>query len=75
MPKSVTLHQARAAKAAALARFGNAPSVAGVGITAVPSGYGVKLNFNEQPPRELLVPDEINGVPLIVSVVGKATKR
>ncbi len=75
MPKTVTLDQARAAKAAALTRFGHLPILAGVGITAVPAGYGVKLNLSEQPPQDLHLPSEVDGVPMVVEVVGRVTKR
>ena len=47
--------------------------VQGVGITRVDDGYAVKLNLSGRPERE--VPRELDGVPVIVEVVGRIVKQ
>ncbi len=72
MSHEVTLEQARAAKAKALEALHDSPARAGVGITSVGAGYGVKINLTETVER---LPSEIEGVPVIVEVVGTISKR
>ncbi|NUR55637.1 MAG: hypothetical protein HOQ29_14425 [Acidobacteria bacterium] len=71
----VTLEQARAAKTAALRRFDRLPSLVGVGVTRVNGEYAVKLNLREPLAPAAAVPSEIDGVPLVVEVVGSIRKR
>jgi hypothetical protein len=49
-------------------------SVAGVGVTRVDGGYGVKVNLQEQPPPGLTLPEDVDGVPVRVEVVGTIRK-
>lgn len=73
----VTLEQARAAKPAALRRFGKIARVVGVGITRVNGEYAVKVNLREPVSSDVEVPDEIDGVRIRVEVTGpiRARKR
>jgi hypothetical protein len=64
-----TLEQARTAKRKLLDRLRGAAGLRGVGIAVLDAGYGVKVNFAVRPPAGL-VPDDVDGVPVIVDVVG-----
>ncbi len=64
-----TLDQARAAKNKLLEQLRHRVDLRGVGIAVVDGGYGVKVNFARRPPRGL-VPDDVDGVPVIVDIVG-----
>jgi hypothetical protein len=74
MPR-VTLEQARAAKKEALRHFEKLGTVVGVGVTRVDGDYAVKVNLRERPPEGVVVPSEIDGVPIRVEVVGPIRKR
>ncbi len=74
-PKSITIDEARAAKARAAEVFGRAARLAGVGITRVGQGYGLKVNLAEAPADQKSLPTEIAGVPVRVEVVGTVRKR
>lgn len=71
-----TLDEARAAKAYAadlLEPLGTA--VAGIGITRVEAGYGLKINLQDQPADRSALPDEVNGVPVRFEVIGRIQLR
>lgn len=70
-----TLEAARAAKAEASARFSKLAAVNGVGITRIGDGYGVKINLAEPPAADVELPDVVNGVPVVVEIVGRISKR
>ena len=72
---NATLEQARAAKEAALKAFDRLVKVVGVGITRIDDGYGLKINLPEEPPEDVTLPQEVNGVPIRVEVVGRPRKR
>ena len=64
-----TLDRARAAKQKLAERLRNVADVRGIGIAVLDGGYGVKVNFGGRPPAGV-VPDDVDGVPVIVDVVG-----
>lgn len=70
---TTTLAQARAAKPKVLRLLASLP-VAGVGITRIGDGYGLKVNFSENVADES-VPDHCEGVPITKEVVGTIRKR
>ncbi len=72
-PNTATLEQARAAKAKAVAADGALP-LAGIGITRVDSGYGLKVNLRESVAAGA-VPESMDGVPITTEVVGEIHKR
>ena len=74
MNQPCSLDQARAAKASAAAAFGRLAEVAGVGITRVGDGYGVKVNLS-RPPDTTGLPTEIDGVPIQVEIIGPIRKQ
>ncbi len=75
MGQGTDLDKARAAKAKALSLFSSLAQVNGVGITGVGGGYGVKVNLAEPLAEGVHLPDEIDGVPVVVEFVGPIRKR
>jgi hypothetical protein len=63
------------AKAPAAEAFGRLADVAGIGITRVGEGYGLKVNLSHLPPDADPLPTEIAGVPVRVEVVGRIGKQ
>lgn len=70
-----SLEAARAAKAQAREIFAALAPVNGVGITRIGAGYGIKINLRQAPGAGVALPENINGVPVRVEVVGAITKR
>jgi len=64
---TITLDQARAAKATAKRQFKRF-KIVGVGITRVGGEYAVKVNLSEPPAPGAKLPTEISGVPVRVEV-------
>jgi hypothetical protein len=58
----------------AVARLRDLPCLAGIGITTVGSGYGVKVNLHESLPEGFSVPTLIGRVPVVVELVGYIRK-
>ncbi len=71
--KISTLDEARAAKAEAASVFASLASVVAVGITRIGDGYGLKINLREA--STVALPTEVDGVPILVEVVGPIEKR
>lgn len=67
-----TLEEARAAKAAVRLLLGGIQGLCGLGITSVDGGYAVKVILGRGAPRDA-IPDDVDGVPVIVDVVGELT--
>ena len=70
-----TLEMARAAKEGAHGVLARLATVAGVGITRVGSGYGLKINLATEPDANRALPTEVDGVPVKIEVVGRIKKR
>ena len=64
-----TLQEAEAAKRKLRERLSGISAIRGIGIATLRRGYGIKVNLLDQSARHL-VPDDIDGVPVIVDVVG-----
>jgi hypothetical protein len=64
-----TLERARAAKVALRERLAGMPELRGIGIATLAGGYGVKVNVSRIP-ANAAIPDDVDGVPVIVDVVG-----
>ena len=73
--KTPGLEQARAAKSKAAPLFGRYARVCGVGLTRRKGVYAVKVNLETEPDRGVDLPDEIDGVPVVVQVTGKLRKQ
>ena len=70
----VTIDAARSAKAAVKQQLARVPGLVGVGVTRRDGGYAVKVNLDHALAPGA-VPSQVNGVPLVVEVVGSITKR
>ena len=69
------LEAARAVKEKAakiMKRFGQ---VSGIGITRRKGVYAVKVNLEDEPAKGEEIPEQIDGVPLVVCTVGKIRKQ
>ena len=66
------LEHARAAKDKLAALLADRPAINGIGIAAFEGGFCVKINL-DRPDEDL--PQEFDGVPVRVEVVGKIHKR
>jgi endonuclease YncB( thermonuclease family) len=76
MPKPAqSLTKVRAAQRKVIAQLAQVREVNGVGITRVGDGYGLKVNLAAQPKRQVQLPQEIDGVPIRVEVVGPIRAR
>ncbi len=75
MKEGVSLEAARAAKQKALTALEGRAEVNGVGITRVGAGYGIKVNLAAAPPRGTALPEEVDGVPVLVEIVGRIVKQ
>jgi endonuclease YncB( thermonuclease family) len=76
MSKSAqSLPKVRAAQRKVMAKLAQVREVNGVGITRVGDGYGLKVNLAAQPKRQVRLPEEIDGVPVRVEVVGPIRAR
>jgi hypothetical protein len=72
---AVDIARARGAKALILSVLPKTVKVNGVGITQVGADYAVKVNLAEAPGLGVSLPPTIQGVPIVVEVVGKIRKR
>lgn len=70
-----TLAKARATKRRAHSTFAALADVVGVGITRRGEGYALKVNLRSAPASGVTLPEDVNGVPVHVEVVGTLTKR
>lgn len=75
MTKTATLEDARSAKAEAKRQLAAKADVVGVGLTKAKTGggYAVKVNVKKKPAEP--VPETVQGVPVVVEVVGTIRKR
>lgn len=71
----VTLDMARAAKPSALRLFRLLGNVVGVGITRIHDDYAVKVNLSEPPHPGVVLPTQVDGVPVRVEVTGEVELR
>lgn len=69
------LEAARAAKNKAKALFPKEARVCGVGLTRRSGHYCVKVNLETEPGPDLHLPSKVDGVPVVVKVVGKVRKQ
>ena len=64
-----TLDQAELAKQELRKQLAGVPGIRGIGIAVLENGYGVKVNLLDRAARHL-IPDDVDGVPVIVDIVG-----
>jgi hypothetical protein len=65
------LEEAREAKRKAADLFRDLPELAGLGITKVGKRFAVKLNLRAPLADGIELPEEIDGVPIQIEIVGK----
>ncbi len=70
--KAATLEQARAAKAALRARLDGLRELRGIGVAFLSEGCGVKVLLKRLP-DSAVIPEEIDGVPVVVEIVDEPT--
>ena len=75
MAEGASLEAARAAKSKAIDLLSRHLEVVAVGITRVDDGYGVKVNLSKALSPQVSVPPDIDGVPIVLTVVGRITKQ
>jgi hypothetical protein len=68
----VPLDRARAAKLKIAALVDGLPELRGLGIAMLDGGFGVQVNLSSLPPG-CAIPAEIDGVPVIVEIIGAIT--
>jgi len=73
--KPATIEEARSRKEKAFQLFRRDAPVVGVGIIRIGDGYGLKVNLSEAPKPGVRLPEEVDGVPVKVEVVGVVRKR
>lgn len=64
-----TLAAAEAAMATLAAALRGVPAVSAIGIAVLEGGFGVKVNLKYRV-DDGIIPDDVDGVPVIVDVVG-----
>lgn len=67
--------EAREAKEKAKSIFAQYGSVNGVGLTRQGDCYAIKVNFESEPRDRAQMPQEIEGVPVIIQVIGAIRKQ
>jgi len=70
-----TLEAARRAKAKAHAIFSGFGAVCGVGLTMANGVHAVKVNLETAPEDASSMPDSIDGIPVVVCVVGRIRRQ
>ncbi len=70
-----SLRAARAVKQKAYGTFQKLGKVNGVGLTRQNDIYAVRVNLEEQLAEDAEVPKEIDGVPIVIKIVGKVSKQ
>lgn len=73
--EGVSIERARAAKSEVMVRVASIPQVNGVGLARIDHGYAVKVNLSEPLERISAIPSEVNGVPILIDIVGSIVAR
>ena len=69
------LEAARAVKERAKEIFSRYGSVNGIGLTRLGECYAVKVNFESEPLDRASLPQNIEGVPVVIQVIGPLHKQ
>jgi hypothetical protein len=73
---NASLKDAQSAKARAAKVFGELVGEVAVGIVRLDNDkFGLKVNLTDEPAKGVSLPEEIEGVPVTVEVVGRIRKR
>lgn len=74
MPNAATIEAAREAKAKLTSLLSGRDEVRGIGIARHAGGFAVKVNLSAAPAGKP-VPRRVAGVPVVVEIVGRISKR
>jgi len=69
------LQKARTAKEEVVEKFGKLKNVSGVGITKRNGKYAVKINLSKALTKRTKVPKDVNGVEVILKIIGEVKKQ
>jgi hypothetical protein len=69
------LDAAREAKEKAKTIFSRHGTINGIGLTRMGERYAVKVNFESEPHDQANMPRDIEGVPVVVQVIGTLHKQ
>lgn len=69
------LDAARAAKSRVKGLFPKEAVVCGVGLTRRGGHYCIKVNLEHELGPDVQLPEEVDGVPVVIKVVGKIRKQ
>jgi len=72
---TISIEKARKARDKAVKLFKRFGHVNGVGITRKGGDYAVKVNFEALDSKDSSIPDEIDGVPVVLHVLGAIRKQ
>lgn len=75
--KKICIEVARLAKQKAVELYGDLDAVNGIGISRVDGSYSVRINLRHSPDEQARrsgIKSEIDGVPVIVKIVGEVKK-
>lgn len=75
MAKGATLASARSSKEKARRQVAAKAEVVGAGITKAKTGSGFTIKVNVKQPPLGAIPAEVEGVPIVIDVVGTVRKR
>ena len=73
-PPVISIDAARLAKDMAKQELALVPGLVGIGLTRRGAGYALKINLDHALAADAM-PQQVNGVPLVVEIVGPITKR
>ena len=75
--KNICIDAARLAKQKAVDLYGDLDAVNGIGISRIDGSYAVRINLRQSPDEPLggsRIRSEIDGVPVIIKVIGDVKK-
>lgn len=72
---TVSIERARAAKSVIASRLDGRAEVNGIGIAPVDGGYGVKVNLAHPLPEHVIIPEDVDGVRILVDEIGEIRPR
>ncbi|MFO1041842.1 MAG: hypothetical protein U0941_08655 [Planctomycetaceae bacterium] len=75
MSESISKIKARAAKSVARQLMSDLLGDVAIGITRIGDDYGLKINLLVAPPESVVLPNNVDGVPVRFEVTGPVTKR
>jgi hypothetical protein len=75
MSEAISIEKARAAKSAAKQLLAKLLGDVAIGITRIGDDYALKVNLPAPPPDSVVLPKDVDGVPIRFEVTGTISKR